>query len=135
MSAKINVETDDPALAAALGMLVAKAIKDAGFANAMAKNVTVKTTVTIGSEKSFGRVGELVLHLEPENVELNGVRQPPTLAPIHWMVPPEDVDFIQRIEGNHPGTLNKLLVLSFYPDTNEAYEQAVAAFLAGAFQS
>jgi hypothetical protein len=127
VSAKINIETDDPALAAALGMLIAKAITDAGFKNSMAKHVVVMNKVKItNSPEKFHRFNEASLHLREPIVEEMG-REPPILGPLYWMAPPNDI--VNEFQKRNPYILENRIVMSTLPDTSSDYEAAVANYL------
>lgn len=117
MSAKINIETDNPALASALGMLIAKAIIDAGFTNTMAKHVMISSPMTLWPTEHV-----------PEPVQ-EMRREPPVLGPMILMLPPTGDDFIGQIEALSPGTLQKPIVLEAWPDTCETYETAAEGYL------
>jgi hypothetical protein len=123
MSAKINIETDDPALASALGILVAQAIENAGFNNVMAKTIMMTASLPVK------RIGDTVMAGMPTG-ELQ--RSPPELKTLQWIVPQTDEDLVAVIAEKNPGVLDKPVLLSFYPDTCPKYESDAKKFLNGA---
>jgi hypothetical protein len=126
MSAKIKIETDEPALAALLGMLIAKAVQATGFTNTKVKSVMVESKTE--PRTSFDRIDKV---LGEYRVDLNGrVVLPPELGEMSWMVAPDDDDFVGAIAKRNPGILDKPVVLDMYADTCKEYERDEKAFLA-----
>lgn len=127
MSAKINIETEDKALAATLGMVIARALEDAGFSNTMAK--TIMLIAEPDEPVHFRRVNGVLEVTEPAEL---GKRTPalPALMPLRYTAAPETVDvLLQRMEDLNPGISDKPIVLSFYPATCETYEVMEKEFL------
>lgn len=121
MSAKINIETDDPALATALGMVVARAIEDAGFSNAKAKVVMVMHMLHIDNDSVSSASKEIS-------------REPPILRPLKYVAYPDNAEVIRTIAQRNPGLMNKPILLSFHPDTSEKYEADARHFLTSSTQ-
>ena len=110
MAAKIIIDADNPALNLALGVIIAQAIRDAGFTNAMSKMVTL-TVPTLTDAKS-----------EP-------IRNPPELKSLDWIIPPGVGDLAASMVTRSPGMLDEPLVLDFLPDSSAQYTAQANYFL------
>ncbi len=127
MSAKINIETDDPKLAAALGVLIAEALQKAGFKNAQAKNVMIRQPETY---PGWGKVSLVMEHVDGGAALTDkGERLPPELNPMHWIIPAGNDHFVRDILWSQEDLMAVPIVMSFYPDTCEQYEKDVDRFL------
>lgn len=126
MSAKINIESDDPHLAAALGFLVAQALQKSHFRNVQAKNVMIAKPIT---RPGWGRVSVLCEYLDYDKPVMGkGERLPAMLSPLHHVTPPTDFDVPTGIMERY-ALFDKPVVLSFIEDTCEEYEREVEQFL------
>lgn len=127
ISAKINVETEDPALAAMLGIVIAKALRQAEFSNVLVKNVAIKNPSTY---PGWNKVNVVLEQITPERPLTNhGERLPPELGLLYWVIPSSDNDFLSAIGKRNPALMDAPVVLSFHPDTTEEYEKNVDSFL------
>lgn len=113
MSAKINVETDDPKLAAILTVVIANAVRLAGFGNVMAKTVMVENVINSTQSKEVDKVSY----------------SPPELKTLDWVVPDNAFEFIDEVVQNNIDLVSKPIVISGIPDTSEKYEECVSHFL------
>lgn len=95
-SAKIKIETDDSALAAALALLIGRALTDANFTNVKTKVVAMLSHKRVsGNFNKQNAIDEVTR----EDLNLNlSVRQPPTLEDLRYSVYPKDYDFLAAIE-------------------------------------
>ncbi len=126
MSAKIKIECADPALATALGMLIAKAVVEAGFTKTRTKLVMVDTKNTADStfDRTSKLLGEYRVDLADRAVFL------PNLDQMYFAIANRDDNIVELIAKRNPGMMDKPIVLDMFPDTCEKYEQAEKAFLA-----
>ena len=128
MSAKINVESDDPALAIALGLAIAKAIQDAGFNNVKTKTVMMEGTVPRSyNPTGFDRCNTTMTYTHGEKPLMT--KRPPTLEWLMFTIFPYHHLVIKDLLTKNADLAQKPIVLSFLPDSGEVYENQVKEFL------
>lgn len=128
MSAKISIETQDKALAATLGMVIAKAIQDAGFTNVKAKTVMVEPD---GDQSVRSRLLNATLVDSKVTQTPVGARTPPQLGDLRFIVPPNLSTTLEIINRANPGIQKRPVVLSFFNDRTLKYHMAEERFLKG----
>lgn len=121
MSAKIVVETEDKQLGIALGVIIAKAIADAGFENAKAK--TVMMVAKLHNKAATTSRSNVLID------DTQGTREPPELRNLQYSIFSNQEEVLAEMFKASPSLLESPVVLDFLPYTDDAYEDEVKKHL------
>lgn len=122
MSALITIDSEDPELKIMLGLLIAKAIQDAGFTNARAKTIMMSSAIKEKRDVPAQRANILINDVLP-------VRHPPELRDINYSIYHDHEKVMAEMKERNQSLVDKPVVLSFFDDTGDKYEQQVKEFL------
>lgn len=120
MSALITIVSSNPELKLLLGLVIAKAIDDAGFTNAMAKTVMVREP--LNGKEVPKKANILVDPTLP-------VKMPPELLNINFAIHGNQEEVIGDMKKRNNTLVDEHIVLSFMDDTSKKYEEKVREFL------
>lgn len=128
--AKIIIETDDPALSAALQMVIAEALNVRyDFGNVQVKSVMITNKVRVPGQ--FDLVEAACLAYGGERSD--PIREAPVLRRATWMLPGGDLGVslvMKEIVKRNPDLLSSPIVIDGYQhDVCENYQQAEDEFL------